>query len=372
MIAAGKLAMVALGWCGLTGAQAGAGRDPDRPAPRRPSGLVHRSQRAGGDAGPPGASAQTPLPRLRGPRAASARRNRRLLRPGSRHRPQRRPPPPPWRPPARATPARQHLGRPHRHPSCRRWAARRQRTAHRSRSGASRTPSPARRPPPPPQVPAPNPEPRRHRRGLRRRKPPEQATSRRRAGDAPPPVRPTAAARRRPPPPAATPAPRLSPAAPRACPPHARRRPQSSGRAPSRDQTAPRPAFPCSRPSSNRPFPARRRQRRAAAVAGRRPDARPGDVHAAHRLVVRRGRHLIDYAPGARLSTTTIGSTTTRFRSATGSAGRLGEIGWPRSEADGRPSRTAPPGRAIARTDRRSRPPRPPSIHRRQPLVNHS
>ena len=76
--------MVAFGlWA--TGAGARAGGDPDRPAPRRLGGLVHRSRRVGGDAGTAcdvGADAGTAC-RCDGDRRLSRvpRRRRRLRRP---------------------------------------------------------------------------------------------------------------------------------------------------------------------------------------------------------------------------------------------------------------------------------------------------
>ena len=270
MIGAGKLAIVAFGLLWATGAQAepeGIPIDPPRGGPAvwfiGPSAPVETPA-------PPGSlGADATSPGYGDHGAATCARNRRLLRPGRRHRPQRRPPPLPWRPPGQQRRQRQHLGRPHRHPClppvgrpppahrapqpfprpCRRRA--------RTRAAAATTKSPS--------------EPRAARRrrghaaGSRR-----AGDSRRRAGDgrrrASDGRRSAGDSRRRAGDSgacASAPAPRLE----LALRTH-RRRPQSSGRAPSRDQTAPRRAFPCSRPSKNRPFPVR--QPAAPSLRGRR------------------------------------------------------------------------------------------------------
>ena len=137
-----------------------AGRDPDRPAPRRPSGLVHRSQRAGGDAGPAGfLGADATSPGYGDHGAASARATAACCGRGAgtgRSVARRRPPAT-----ARATtPAATAPGSTAPSPVPAAGgppAAGAPRTA--AVPASTPTPSPDAGPPPPPQNPPPNPEP---------------------------------------------------------------------------------------------------------------------------------------------------------------------------------------------------------------------
>ena len=146
MIGAGKLAIVAFGlWA--TGAQAEPEGDPDRPAPRRPSGLVHRSQRAGGDAGPAGFLGADATPPGYGDHgAASARATAACCGRGAgagRSVARRRSPGD--RPDNNAGSDSTWVDRTVTR-ACRRWAARRRRTAHRSRSRVHADAEPGRGP----------------------------------------------------------------------------------------------------------------------------------------------------------------------------------------------------------------------------------